>query len=116
MQGSDFTRDVAVSRQTAARGRSLRLGAGRARPRSVIGAVIGAVTKVGSRGILGGGGAAHLAFNASMIRILVHPEYLVCLDCGYKGKTLRRHLRHRVGPPETGWFTLGEAPSWTPEP
>jgi hypothetical protein len=25
-------------------------------------------------------------------------------------------LRHRVGPPETGWFTLGEAPSWTPEP
>jgi hypothetical protein len=25
-------------------------------------------------------------------------------------------LRHRVGPPETGWFTLGEAPSWTPGP
>ena len=25
-------------------------------------------------------------------------------------------LRHRVGPPETGWFTLGEAPSWNPGP
>ena len=25
-------------------------------------------------------------------------------------------LRHRVGPPETGWFTLGEAPSWTSGP
>ena len=23
-------------------------------------------------------------------------------------------LRHCVGPPETGWFTLGEAPSWEP--
>jgi hypothetical protein len=25
-------------------------------------------------------------------------------------------LRHRVGPPETGWFTLGQAPSWSPGP
>lgn len=25
-------------------------------------------------------------------------------------------LRHRYGPPETGWLTLGEAPSWTPAP
>jgi hypothetical protein len=31
------------------------------------------------------------------VRRSVHPEYVVCLDCGYKGKTLRRHINTRHG-------------------
>jgi predicted transcriptional regulator len=27
------------------------------------------------------------------IRRSVHPEYVVCLECGFRGRTLRRHLR-----------------------
>jgi MucR family transcriptional regulator, transcriptional regulator of exopolysaccharide biosynthesis len=32
------------------------------------------------------------------IRRSVHHDYVVCLDCGYRGKTLRRHIstRHRL--------------------
>jgi hypothetical protein len=27
----------------------------------------------------------------------VRPDYVVCLDCGYRGKTLRRHISSRHG-------------------
>jgi len=32
----------------------------------------------------------------------VHRDYVVCLDCGYRGKTLRRHIstRHGLSPDE----------------
>src|SRR6266481_6074070 len=29
---------------------------------------------------------------AVSVRRSVHQDYVVCLDCGYKGKTLRRHI------------------------
>jgi hypothetical protein len=31
------------------------------------------------------------------VRQSVRPEYVVCLDCGYRGKTLRRHISSRHG-------------------
>lgn len=31
------------------------------------------------------------------IRRSVHPEYVVCLECGFRGRTLRRHLRGAHG-------------------
>ncbi len=31
------------------------------------------------------------------VRRSVHPDYVVCLDCGYRGKTLRRHISTRHG-------------------
>ena len=34
---------------------------------------------------------------AVSIRQSVRHDYVVCLDCGYRGKTLRRHLRVRHG-------------------
>jgi predicted transcriptional regulator len=34
---------------------------------------------------------------AVSIRRSVHQDYVVCLDCGYRGKTLRRHIRTRHG-------------------
>ena len=29
---------------------------------------------------------------AVSVRRSVHQDYVVCLDCGYRGKTLRRHI------------------------
>ena len=39
---------------------------------------------------------------AVSVRRSVHREYVICLDCGYRGKTLRRHIstRHGLGPDE----------------
>jgi predicted transcriptional regulator len=39
---------------------------------------------------------------AASVRRSVHRDYVVCLDCGYRGKTLRRHIntRHGLGPDE----------------
>jgi predicted transcriptional regulator len=39
---------------------------------------------------------------AVSVRRSVHRDYVVCLDCGYRGKTLRRHIntRHGFGPDE----------------
>ena len=34
---------------------------------------------------------------AVSVRRSVHRDYVVCLDCGYRGKTLRRHLGTRHG-------------------
>jgi hypothetical protein len=31
------------------------------------------------------------------VRRSVHQDYVVCLDCGYRGKTLRRHISTRHG-------------------
>jgi len=39
---------------------------------------------------------------AVSVRRSVHHDYVVCLDCGYRGKTLRRHIstRHGLSPDE----------------
>ena len=34
---------------------------------------------------------------AVSVRRSVHHDYVVCLDCGYRGKTLRRHISARHG-------------------
>ncbi|HEX4200565.1 MAG TPA: MucR family transcriptional regulator [Chthoniobacterales bacterium] len=34
---------------------------------------------------------------AVSVRRSVHRDYVVCLDCGYRGKTLRRHIATRHG-------------------
>jgi predicted transcriptional regulator len=34
---------------------------------------------------------------AVSVRQSVRPDYVVCLDCGYRGKTLRRHITSRHG-------------------
>jgi predicted transcriptional regulator len=34
---------------------------------------------------------------AVSVRRSVHQDYVVCLDCGYRGKTLRRHINSRHG-------------------
>jgi predicted transcriptional regulator len=36
------------------------------------------------------------------VRRSVHQDYVICLDCGYRGKTLRRHIstRHGLSPDE----------------
>ena len=34
---------------------------------------------------------------AVSVRRSVHQDYVICLDCGYRGKTLRRHIRTRHG-------------------
>jgi predicted transcriptional regulator len=34
---------------------------------------------------------------AVSVRRSVHHDYVVCLDCGYRGKTLRRHIATRHG-------------------
>src|SRR5271170_4042742 len=34
---------------------------------------------------------------AVSVRHSVHQDYVVCLDCGYRGKTLRRHINRQHG-------------------
>jgi predicted transcriptional regulator len=34
---------------------------------------------------------------AVSVRRSVHQDYVICLDCGYRGKTLRRHITARHG-------------------
>jgi predicted transcriptional regulator len=34
---------------------------------------------------------------AVSVRRSVHQDYVICLDCGYRGKRLRRHIRTRHG-------------------
>ena len=34
---------------------------------------------------------------AVSVRRSVHRDYVICLDCGYRGKTLRRHISVRHG-------------------
>ena len=47
---------------------------------------------------------------AVSVRQSVRPDYVVCLECGYRGRTLRRHIRSRHGL-RPGWIfaTLGIA-------
>ncbi len=41
--------------------------------------------------------ASEVLTPAVPIRRSVQPDYIVCLECGFHGKTLRRHLRIRHG-------------------
>src|SRR5215468_7855134 len=34
---------------------------------------------------------------AVSVRRSVHHDYVICLDCGYRGKTLRRHISTQQG-------------------
>src|SRR4030088_583023 len=51
---------------------------------------------------------------AVSVRRSVHQDYVVCLDCGYRGKTLRRHIstRHGLSPDEyrRRWGLRGNPP------
>ncbi len=40
---------------------------------------------------------AEVLVPAVSVRRSVHHDYVVCLDCGYRGKTLRRHISTRHG-------------------
>jgi predicted transcriptional regulator len=47
---------------------------------------------------LGGSAAVEeILTPAVSVRQSVRPDYVVCLDCGYRGKTLRRHISSRHG-------------------
>ena len=52
------------------------------------------------------------------IRRSVHQDYVVCLDCGWRGQTLRRHIatRHQLSPTEyrTRWRLSTEHPLTAP--
>ncbi len=41
---------------------------------------------------------------AVSVRRSVHQDYVVCLDCGYRGKTLRRHISTRHGLSRDGYL------------
>src|SRR6266850_3049038 len=34
---------------------------------------------------------------AVTVRRSIHPDYIICIDCGYKGKMLKRHLQSKHG-------------------
>jgi predicted transcriptional regulator len=52
------------------------------------------------------------------VRRSVQPEYVVCLECGFRGKTLRRHLRMHhgleVGAYRTRWKLPSDHPTTAP--
>lgn len=52
------------------------------------------------------------------VRRSVQPEYVVCLECGFRGRTLRRHLRiqHGLDPTayRTRWTLLADYPMTAP--
>jgi predicted transcriptional regulator len=45
------------------------------------------------------------------VRRSVQRDYVVCLECGFKGKTLRRHLGTRHGLQITGYLRRWDLPS-----
>jgi predicted transcriptional regulator len=55
---------------------------------------------------------------AVSVRRSVHRDYVICLDCGYRGKTLRRHIstRHGLGRDEyvQRWGLRSEHPLSAP--
>jgi MucR family transcriptional regulator, transcriptional regulator of exopolysaccharide biosynthesis len=55
---------------------------------------------------------------AVSVRRSVHRDYVICLDCGYRGKTLRRHIgtRHGLGRDEylQRWGLRSEHPLTAP--
>src|ERR1700681_3229442 len=34
---------------------------------------------------------------AVSVRRSVHPDYIICIDCGYKGQILKRHIQSKHG-------------------
>ena len=40
---------------------------------------------------------AEVLIPAVSVRRSIHRDYVICLDCGYRGKTLRRHIAARHG-------------------
>jgi predicted transcriptional regulator len=52
------------------------------------------------------------------VRRSVQPEYVVCLECGFRGKTLRRHLRMHhgleVGAYRARWKLPSDHPTTAP--
>jgi MucR family transcriptional regulator, transcriptional regulator of exopolysaccharide biosynthesis len=45
------------------------------------------------------------------IRRSVHPEYVVCLECGFRGRTLRRHLRVSHGLDPATYYARWKLPA-----
>src|SRR6266853_5725507 len=50
---------------------------------------------------------------AVSVRRSVHQDYVICLDCGYRGKTLRRHIstRHGLNRDRCSWATTHQTRS-----
>jgi predicted transcriptional regulator len=48
---------------------------------------------------------------AVSIRRSVHADYIICIDCGYKGKMLKRHLQSRHGLSVAQYKTRWKLPS-----
>ena len=48
---------------------------------------------------------------AVSIRRSVHPEYVVCLECGFRGRTLRRHLRGAHGLDPATYYARWKLPA-----
>ena len=49
------------------------------------------------------------------IRRSVQPDYVVCLECGFRGKTLRRHLRTHHGLEVAGYRARWKLPTDEPQ-
>jgi predicted transcriptional regulator len=45
------------------------------------------------------------------IRRSVHPEYVVCLECGFRGRTLRRHLNVAHGLDPAAYYARWKLPA-----
>ena len=45
------------------------------------------------------------------IRRSVHPEYVVCLECGFRGLTLRRHVRVAHGLDPAAYYARWKLPA-----
>src|SRR5260221_680944 len=48
---------------------------------------------------------------AVSVRRSVHPDYIICIDCGYKGQMLKRHLQLRHGLSVAEYKTRWKLPS-----
>jgi predicted transcriptional regulator len=48
---------------------------------------------------------------AVTVRRSVRPDYIICIDCGYKGKMLKRHLRSKHGLSVSQYRTRWKLPS-----
>jgi predicted transcriptional regulator len=48
---------------------------------------------------------------AVSIRRSVHPDYLICIECGYRGKMLKKHIKSRHGLSVDEYKTRWKLPS-----
>src|SRR6202047_122746 len=48
---------------------------------------------------------------AVSVRRSVRPDYIICIECGYKGKMLKRHLQSRHGLSATEYRVRWKLPS-----